>query len=160
MATPATEDLRELERLLAEAGDLGRTRSFESLREELGLGHNDLTEAIDTLREVGKAVEVAPGEWSGPNGDESGEPEPLRVSVPEVAESERLDAAAAALRRRDGGQAYEAAVASGLIGGPETTVRLTRAIADELDAAALGQIVKAGLKGVDATVPFVLEVQP
>lgn len=161
MSAPADEMVRELERVLAEAGELGQARTVTELREEVGVGHDDLTAALDVLREHGKAQEVAPGEWSGPDGGEEmpGEPEPLRVSVPD-------DGAAAAweaLRRLDGANTHEVAEpgpahAGFALGG--ANVRLTRAIADELDAAALGQIVKAGLKGVAAKAEFVLEVLP
>lgn len=158
MAAPATEEVRELERLLVIASDLGEARSFASLREELGIGHEDLEAALGVLREHGKAQELTPGEWSGPDGDAL-EPEHVAeadrvvVSVPESdSESDTRAPADAASQSPPG---------PGVLSW-EPTVRLTMAIAQSLDAQALGALVKAGID--DAATRFgevfVLEVLP
>lgn len=159
MAAPATEEVRELERLLVIASDLGEARSFASLREELGIGHEDLEAALGVLREHGKAQELTPGEWSGPDGDAL-EPE-------HVAEAERVvvsvsgpDGESVEDDRAPLGRA-EVSVQTGSW-AIEPTVRLTMAIAQSLDAQALGALVKAGID--DAATRegevFVLEVLP
>lgn len=167
MSAPATEDVRELERLLVIAADSGEPVSFAKLQEELGLGHADLRASLDVLREHGKASEVTPGEWSGGEGlsavEAEGDPEPVRVSVGESESSptaDEIDSRAEALIARDG-QPTELAQGWGSIGA-EPTVRLTFAIASTLSAEVLGALVKAGIDDAatreDET--FVLEVVP
>lgn len=171
MAAPASEEVRELERLLVIAADSGEPVAFAKLQEELGMGHGDLEAALDVLRAHGKASEVAPGEWSGGEGlsaveADEGEPEPVRVSVGEgegeaPATADEIAARAEALAARDGAPAEHLAQGWGSIGA-EPTVRLTFAIASTLTAEVLGALVKAGIDDAatreDET--FVLEVVP
>lgn len=156
MAAPATEELRELARELTIAAEQGETRRFDELREQLGMGHEDLEQALGTLREHGQAVEASPGEWRGPLMDEleGGRPagadddERVRVSVPDASEAGEEEEPAQA-----GGAALD------FLAPGDATVRLNRAIADALDDESLGKIVKAGLAGSGDEV-FVLEVLP
>lgn len=150
MAAPADEQLRELSRLLVIASETGDARSFPSLQEELGVGHDDLAGMLDRLREHGQAIEAAPGEWRGPMADElpreqepEAEPESPRV---------RVDAPADDLPEPGRGFLSEAVTFG-------ATVRLTPGVAAALDAPALGAIVKAGIdEAKEAGVPFILEV--
>lgn len=162
MAEPASEDLRELERLLVIAADSGETRSVAGLQEELGMGRSDLMGALDVLREHGKAITVAPDEWSGPGVEdmppESADAGPVRVSVSD--DEDGGERAVEYFRRQDGqleplpdGEARRWHT----IGAAGPTVRLTRAIADALDPEAIGKIVKAGLESADGD-RFILEV--
>jgi hypothetical protein len=157
MAAPASEDLRELERVLTAAAERGESCSVGGLREEMDVGTAELSAMLDTLREHGKAVEEAPGEWRGPLMDEidaaAPAAEPLRVvvnaDVPEAREVEEIPIPRGRTEWTTMG--YEQ--------GSQPTVRLTRAIAEALDADALGKLVKAGLEDVGDGV-FVLEVTP
>lgn len=146
MAAPASEDLRELSRLLVIAGETGEPREFATLQGELGLGHDDLAGALNTLRENGKAEELAPGMWTAPLEADSPAPRgPLRVVAPtpgEVAEGEPATVAAT------GGPAY-------------SEVRLTMGIAQTLAAEVLGQLVKSGIdEAAENGCGFVFEVAP
>lgn len=153
MASPATSDLRELERALRLATDQGATREFASLREEFEVGHDDMEAMLDLLRTHGKAVEDAPGEWRAPYDDEGvddDDPEVeagLRVSA-ETDESAQPAAAA------QPGEAQR----WGFAGAMLPHVRLTRSIAAALEAEALGRLVLAGIADTDGV--FVLEVVP
>lgn len=144
------EMTRELERLLVVAAEEGRTLALSEMQGELGVGHDDLGEMLDALREKGTAVEAAPSEWRGPMVDEMPPSEPapdqerrVRVSVGEN-DREQLAPRATALSV-----------------GMDATVKLTPAVAAALSAEALGEVVKAGIaeanKAGDA---FVLEVGP
>lgn len=152
MAAPASEDLREAARLLQIAGETGEPVSFATLQGELGVGHDDLSSILATLAEHGKAEEVAPGEWSAP--DTATLPAPAddgRVRV-RVSESDEPDEPGA------GAEADEFAFGRVL---SQPSVRLTMAIAAALDAAALGQIVKAGIEdAASRDEPFTMEVLP
>lgn len=156
VSAPASEDLRELERLLLVASESGESREFGTLREELAMGHDDLTEALSTLREHGKAHEEAPGYWTG--GSDEASTGPVVVSVPDpVDEADDLRSAAALERfdRGRGGGAFtsESAAVAG------ATIRLTVAVANALDAESLGKLVKAGIaEAVEQEQPFTMEV--
>lgn len=153
MAGAATEDLRELARLLLIASEQGETCTTAALQDELGAGHDDLMGMLNTLREHGQAVEAAPGEWRGPMADE--------VDRVAAAEAPRVGV------HIDDGDAEQSPAATGsafAVRGPmvngEATVRITRAIADALEDGALGALVKAGLAGVEDGELFVMEVLP
>jgi hypothetical protein len=157
VSAPAGEDLRELERELTVAAESGEPMTLAAVQESLGVGHDDAVGALETLREHGKAVEVAPGEWSGPTQDEldaaaasSVEATPrvvVRADVPEEAED---------VPRR----ARAPAGAEGILTLAEPTVRLTMAIAEALDADAIGKLVKAAIAGTEAGEVFILEITP
>lgn len=158
MSAPAGETLRELERELLIASEQGETRAFGDLQGQLGVGHGQLEEALDTLREHGKAVEAAPGEWRGPMADELGEG-PVNGSQPE-AEEPRVEV-------HVGGEDEPGAISA--VDGSrvefypppadQPTVRLTFAIADALEPASLGALVKAGIsEAKEHGEPFWLEV--
>lgn len=160
---------------LARAGDIGEQRSRAQLQETCGLGAGDLDGALNTLREAGEATEEAPDAWAAM-------PEAVR-------EARAAAAAPAAEPEGDGGlPVREAATRTRVAGGlaeedlpslaeaeraagrgapsaggapPEAVkrVELPLGVADALDEAALGKIVKAGIesaKGVGAS--FVLVV--
>lgn len=151
MSAPATDDLRELARLLVVAAETGEPREFASLQEELALGHDDMAVALDSLREHGQAQELAPGMWSGPDG-ESRLPNPaprLTVAAPTPEDDDDEDAAEFGELPRGSTSLLEAGA----------TVRLTVGVAAALDAPALGAIVQAGISEAhEQGLPFVLVV--
>jgi hypothetical protein len=156
MAAPASEDLRELERLLTVAAETDDRVTVAQVREEFEVGHNDAMGMLNTLREHGKAVEVAPGEWQGPSLDEldgaQQGPGPVVVRTPDPPDQLEEDEQAAPREAPQWGTAFA--------GGSEPTVRLTMAIAEALDAEAIGKLVKAAIEGVEDGEVFVLEVTP
>lgn len=153
MSAPASEDLRELERLLANASDSGETVSLNAMREEFPDWPRDgLLGALGTLREHGKAVEDAPGEWRGPSSEDASEAPRVAVSVSDEPEEEDARPPARAVMGVTG---ERVAMVSG-----EPTVRLTRSIAEALDSDALGKVVQAALNGLEDGEVFVLEVTP
>lgn len=155
MSAPAGEVVRELERDLLVASESGETRTFAELQDTYGLGHEDLAAALDTLREHGKAVEAAPGEWRGPMADELGSGPPAGAGesadgagpvVVSVGEGEPEDERPPARWLSESAQV-------------QPTVRLTMAIADALEPQSLGALVKAGIEEARGDgVPFWLEV--
>jgi biotin operon repressor len=156
MSEPANEETRELGRTLLIAAESGQTRHLAELREEMGVSTAELSQMLDTLREHGQAVEVAPGEWRGPLADEveaaAAPLEPVRVSVPANAEDNgegRLSPPETFDPLRSGVQVFA------------PTVRLTMAIANALEPEALGALVKAGIsESEERNETFVLEVLP
>lgn len=148
MAAPATEDLRELERLLLIAADGGSELTVSAVQEAFGASHEEAAGMLGTLREHGKAIEVVPGGWRGP----------LVSETPaDLAEPARVQVAAPAPAAEDPDLPAEAS--QGYWGvGP--TVRITRAIAENMTDVALGQLVQAGLKSVGEDETFEMEVIP
>jgi hypothetical protein len=146
MATPATGDLRELERLLLIAADDGSELTVSAVQEAFGVVHEEAVGMLGTLREHGKAIEVVPGGWRGPLASEGmaleAPPEPQRVQVQELGAVPDEDPVPPA----------------GWSLGP--TVRITRAIAENMTDVALGQLVQAGLKSVAEDETFEMEVIP
>jgi hypothetical protein len=162
VSAPAGEDLRELERELTVAAEQGETREFGRLREEFGVGTQELQAMLDALREHGKAVEEAPGEWRGPTLDEvdSAPVESPRVMVSaDVPEDEGgMVPADGRIIERHGHGGLPAAMFAGQQADPN--VRLTMAIAEALEAEALGQLVKAAIAGLPEHESFILEITP
>lgn len=159
MAMPATEDLRELERLLLVAQETGETMGVARLSDELGVGHNDLLEMLGTLREVGKAHEETPGEWIRGYGvvPDDGAPEGGRVEVSggdpgEVDGPPARGVEVDAVGQAFGGEFFAVPAAA--------QVRLTRAMVDALEPAALGALIAAGVSGVADGEVFRFEVTP
>lgn len=151
MSAPASEDLRELERMLVIAGETGEPRPFAELREELAFGHEAMVDALDVLRQHGKAEEVAPGLWSSMEGAPPAPAAkgPVLVSVSEPERQTMADVL-------DGS---DAEVSRGPLAYGE--VRLTMGIASSLSAEVLGQLVKSGIdEAAAAGGGFVLEVTP
>lgn len=148
MATPATEDLRELERLLVIEAERGATVTEAHLREELGVGHDDLRELLSTLCEVGKAVEEAPGEWTGGDG------------VPAAQEAPRVVVKAGEPEEVDGPPAVRSSGLPGWGLEPPAQVRLSRGMIEALGAEALGALIKAGISDTVEGGTFRLEVTP
>ena len=140
MSAPASEDLRELERLLDIGREVGAAVSIASLREDLGVGHDDLQTMLDVLREHGKAVEESPGAWIGGDGAPPA-PAPVEVTLPQGYDPEHGEI-------RDARELDEPpAIAS---------VRLTRGMVAALEPDALGKLIQAGI--ADAAGAFILEI--
>lgn len=147
MAAPATEDLRELERLLLIAADGGSELTVSAVQEAFSASHEAAAEMLGTLREHGKAIEVVPGGWRGPLASEGTSLEP--------AEPQRVQVTAAPADDPE----LSAEPPQGYWGvGP--TVRITRAIAENMTDVSLGQLVQAGLKSVGEDETFEMEVIP
>lgn len=160
---PAGPDLRELERLLVVAAETGETMTRARVQDEFQVGAGDADGMLSALREHGKAVEVAPGEWRGPTQDEldraPAEPERVVVDVPdENGDGAGTDDVMAQLQAGGRGGGWTGARVAQVLGEP--TVRLTRGIAEALDAEAVGKLVKAALDGLEEGEIFVLEVTP
>ena len=136
-----------VERALADKAVGGETITEAALQEEVGIGHDDLRATLDALREEGKAVEEAPGEWRAPYEDEeqieAGEPAAERAS------SADLPSTALSAPRAD----------SRLARAGEVTTVLTAGMAKSLGADALGQFIHAGIEDASGR-PFVLRVEP
>lgn len=127
---------------LRRRSDTGGLASRAELREAVGVGASDLEAVLDALRELGEASEVEPDGFScgvqepAPTGgaalDEEPEPMPPaeRVRVAEFA------------------------------GGFDAQVMMPRAVANVLDAEALGKLLKAGIDTTPAEETFTFEVTP
>lgn len=119
------------------------TVSLETLREEVGIGHEDLMAALDQLREKGEAHEVTPGDWTGGTeeaaAERAGEPPPPPPATPGT---------------ENVGRRAPAAEGAG-------EVVLTMAVASALDAETIGKLVEAGIAEAKAgDRAFVLRVEP
>lgn len=164
MSAPASEDLRELERQLEMAAERGETMTINALRTEFdGSGSpatvDEVLEMLGTLRQHGKAIEEAPGEWRGPTLDElerMEEPARVTVTLPETPDGPPDPDEV----RNGAGRALVRQLEQSFGGGVEPTVRITQAIAEQMTAEALGQLVAAGLKSVAEGETFLLEVLP
>jgi biotin operon repressor len=159
----------EVQRLLMVAADGGESLSLAELQEELAIGHADLMAALEELRELGTAVETAPGEWSGPEAIWTDPPEdppedppvpPAESSPPEepetapaeppdrpVSDPEIVPSAQEALS----GPAFLGQPMFGWSPSPATAVRLTPGVAAALSAEALGGMVLAGMEEAKVT---------
>lgn len=148
-AVPYGSDLVRDE--LHRATETGERRSREELRVAAALGAGDLEEALSYLREQGEVSEVAPDEFELIAVAEL-DPEEMgghRVDVGVVVPGTPRPPGAAL--HAQSGRPFAAILAG------ETTVKLTRGIADVLDEATLGAIVKAGIAEAGDS-PFRLEV--
>jgi biotin operon repressor len=146
---------------LVAAAQINDTISVDRLREEVGIGHADLSATLDLLREEGAAVEEAPGEWTARQAERS------RVDDDVDARAQEL------LDRFDGKTPGEmspaeleeparAAPARGVRVRPDAgEVVLTMAVASALDAETIGKLVEAGIaEAKEAHREFVLRVMP
>lgn len=143
---------------LRRISDRGELASRAVLREMVGLGAADLEQALDALREQGRASEVEP------DGFRAGvEPEP---ELPDVSGGSHSAADAEELRERAArwtppplkpGEADEPRM---LTYAPVAQVTMPRAVAAVLDAEALGQLLKAGIDASAQDAPFIFEVTP
>lgn len=136
----------------------GRSVTTAALREELGLGHEDLRDVLDVLREQGGALEAAPGEWRPPYDDE-------RPSVSSEGAGEReSDGPGAEQPGADRSSALEPLSApSRVLVGQAEQIRLTHSVLAAMDSETIGKIVQAGANEADSKVPpipFVLRVDP
>lgn len=132
--------------------DRGELASRAMLRDAVGIGAGDLQAALDALRDAGEASEVEPDGYR--LGVEEEAPAPARVEEPEPGVS-LAEAEAGAPRRQTAVQIgdYREEYSS-------AQVTMPRAVADVLDAAALGALLKAGIDTAAAGETFVFEVTP
>lgn len=157
--------LGEVGNALDKARDQGETRDVTALREECGVGHDDLSDVLNALREQGLAVEAAPGEWRRPFDGET--------DVGAGAEDAGPGAAEAALDRFDGrGEEDEPSApaspgrrahptAAAAVAAGEGEVRMTMAVAGALKPETMGELVAAGMEEAkEAGRAFVLRVEP
>lgn len=147
--------MEDVKHKLVVAGEQGEMLPFDALRSEVGIGHEDLTDVLDALREAGDAVEGAPGEWRPPYDDER---EARSASAPaSEAEEEGAGDGPPPARRARRRQHDSDAVLNGEPGG----VVLTMAVASALDAETIGKLVEAGIaEAKQNDQPFVLRVEP
>jgi hypothetical protein len=151
--------IEEVRTKLTLASDQGETMGIGELREEVGIGHDDLMSVLDSLRESGDAVEHTPGEWRTPYDDERED-----TGSDEAGEA----AARAALDRRDGRAEEDEKPGARAAPAPQTGtleggggVVLTMAVASALDAETIGKLVEAGITEAKADDrAFVLRVEP
>lgn len=139
---------------LMRASDVGDTLSIQEIREQVGIGSDDLATALDQLRRGGEASEVTPGEWGlAAESERQGFAEQPRAAEEEPA----AEAASLAAPRRP-----EPPRGAGRLSAPEDTprVQITRAMLDALDDESLGKLVRAGVAGVDEDGPFAFVVLP
>lgn len=155
--------------MLDRARGAGEMVSFEELRTETGVGHDDMTDVLNVLRERGDAIEGAPGEWRRPFDDEledlqassasagEGEEEPVVGAASERSSEDDLSEFEGRLRERRGRAVLGEAVSARLTDDGE--VRLTVGVAVALGPEALGKLVEAGIAEAKAAErPFVLRV--
>lgn len=141
----------EVGTILDRKRDQGEMASFAELREETGVGHDDLKDVLDTLRESGQMVEAAPGEFRRPFDDEvaggaaESRPAPEPDEEPLAEEAPRLGAERPRPR----------------VTSPEGECLLTMGVAKALGAEALGKLVAAGIEeAAEQGGAFVLRVSP
>jgi hypothetical protein len=131
---------------LAVARDASETRTFEDLRETIGIGHEDLQAAITELGDAAKLSEVAPSEYVLLDTNAAArEQAAAAVDEPGVSLEEAEAQAGGMPRTRAAARAAGAA---------NSRVVLPRSVAQSLDEAALGQIVKAGIDGAEGDFSF------
>jgi hypothetical protein len=134
---------------LAVARDASETRSFEDLRATIGIGHEDLQAAVSELGDAGKLSEVAPAEYvlldTNAAARESAAAAREDVEEPSISLEEAEARAGGMPRTRAAARAAGAA---------NSRVVLPRSVAQSLDEAALGQIVKAGIDGAEGDFSF------
>lgn len=162
MSAPADGDLRECERLLTVAAEEGVAVSEAWLQDELGVGRTDLMRMLDTLREHGKAVEVAPGEWGQGDGPAAAEEAAVAPVVVQTADVDEPEAGVALDDPRptsfEGAQEY---IAEHLRSAPPAShVRLSRGMVAALEPDALGKLIRAGIDDVGDGLVFRFEVTP
>jgi hypothetical protein len=142
---------------LARATDTGEQRSRAQLQQACGLGAGDLDAVLDALRTAGEATEEAPDAWAAlsedvraaraaaaaapaePEADadvDEGEDLP-GAGLPSLAEAERAAGRGAPSR-------------GGMLAMAEKKVELPWEVANALDEAGLGKMVKAGLDAAKA----------
>lgn len=145
--------LSEVGNALDRARDDGEPATTGALREQVGIGHEDLQDVLSALRERGEAVEAAPGEWRRPFEDEQAT---QRAAATEAADGEE-----------DGGvdEPSTAAPARGarrgavMVATEDGQVVLTAKVLAALDAETIGKIVQAGVEDAGEDV-FTLTVRP
>jgi hypothetical protein len=154
-AEPAAFD--QVRGKLEERAVAGEAVTEAELREEFGIGHDDLTQVLQSLSNDGEAVHEAPGEWRAPYADErerfaraTGEEGDGEAAEPEAAAAEAVERTAA------GGLRRQAPVRPQVVAGDGEVV-LTKGVLSVMDDETIGKIVKAGVEESDGD-EFVLRV--
>lgn len=152
----------EVGTLLDRARDAGEAMGIGAIREEVGIGHGDLEEVLNELREAGEAVEATPGEWRRPFDDEvPGAAEPGELLHVHESSEETL----AEAEERAGGRPAPAPASrpspAASVAADVGEVRLTMAVASALEAETIGKLVEAGIaEAKEQARAFVLRVEP
>lgn len=147
---------------LVRAGDIGEQRSRADLQAAVGIGGGDLEAALDALRSEGAITEEAPDRWASvPAGvrearaaavaadeEPEAEPAPAAGHVRVMGDAGGLEELSLAEAERRAGRG--APSAGGRVPVESKRIELPFGVADALDEAALGKIVKAGLAEAQA----------
>jgi len=146
---------------LRRATDVGEACSRAQLQAACALGAGDLEAALASLREAGEITEVTPDVFELITEGEREERDALDEEEVERAAVEAGEPMTLPGSERPPAGAHLAREArrpfADLLASQETTVKLTKAIADVLDEGTLGAIVKAGVAEAGER-PFRLEV--
>lgn len=143
--------LSDVEDALDRARDEGGGATLVALREEVGIGHEDLKDVLSVLRERGEAVEAAPGEWRRPFDDEQATQRSHAVEAEDGEDGVAVDDPAPVQRGARRG--------SVLVATDDGQVVLTAKVLQALDAETIGKIVQAGVEDAGEDV-FTLTVRP
>lgn len=145
----------EVQAVLNRAGDAGEGLGFEALREEVGIGHDDLEDVLNHLRERGDAVESAPGEWRSPYEDER-----EGAAIPPAAESTQEGEPPPPPAKTPGTENVGRRAAP-VPDDDESQIALTAKVLAAMDSETIGKIVEAGVAEAQADHKvFVLRVGP
>jgi hypothetical protein len=137
---------------LMKAADLGETRSRAELQAAVGIGAGDLDRVLSELRMSGEATEDAPDEWTGAATSTAA---PATEHEERPAPVEDQDEPELPGRPRQPGSTLTPA------DDDDRRVELTMAVAQALDEATLGKLVKAGIDDArEAGVSFEFVVLP
>lgn len=146
---------------LVRATDIGEGRTRAALQAAAGIGQGDLEVALGWMREAGEITEVTPDVFELITAAEASERDALDAEEAERAAVEAGEPMALPGSERPPVGAQLAREArrpfADLLASQETTVKLTKAIAEVLDEETLGAIVKAGVAEAGER-PFRLEV--
>lgn len=143
---------------LVEVGEQGQTITEAELRELFGIGHGDLLEVLNALREEGTAVNVLPSEWRAarpdelPGDEDEGEPADVEAAL------DHFDGVEGRPSRTERPAVHPSARSAASLSFGGGTVVLTKAVARALDAQTLGAIVTAGIEDAGDEA-FILRVE-
>ncbi len=135
---------------LARSTDVGETRSRAQLQAACAIGAGDLDEVLRELHQGGLVSQVAPDEWEAAGVGELAATLHDEDAAPPVRAAPRADSRPVGLPPAAG---HRSTVTTAQVSMP-------RAVADVLDAAALGALLKAGIETTNAREVFVFEVTP
>lgn len=160
--------LTEVRAILERAGVGDEAVGVDEIRAEAGVGHDDLTDVLSTLRERGEAVEDEPGKWRTPYGapapatDAPDVQDDVVEHAPEQGgEADRRVAEFMAPERQQTARA--AALEPGLTRATAdgSQIVLTATILGAMTAEVIGAIVHAGVaEAAETKSVFVFRVEP